>query len=231
MRDKIVMAAIVSLSIISAVSCGKKDSSGYSVPVPAVPSSAVDNEAADAGENEKADESSVLIAYFSNPQTDGTDAQSSASRTIVGGEVRGNIEYEAMVINAQTGGDMFRIETVEPYPADYRETTDKAKEEQNDGARPELKEHLDDISSYDTVYLGYANWWGDMPMAVYSFLDEYDLSGKNIHIFVSHGGSGASSTVSTVKSLEPEANVDKNALVIKRDDIPDAESKIIDWLG
>jgi len=239
MKRIIITSALISLSLLTVVSCGKKDSSGYSVVVPTAPekeTAAVSEnvqestDAAASSETEESSGSSVLIAYFSNPQADGTDAKSSASRTLVGGEVRGNVEYAAMIINAQTGGDMFRIETTEPYPDDYDETTDQAKKEKNDIVRPELKDHLDDISSYDTVYLGFANWWGDMPMAVYSFLDEYDLTGKDIRLFVCHGGSGASSTVSSVKELEPGANVDDDPLTIYWNDIPEAESKISDWL-
>lgn len=222
---KLILAGILAVCMAAPASCGKKDDEGYSVAAPS------EQQAVDSSETASQSGERVLIAYFSNPQTDGTDADSSASRTIVGGELRGTVEYTAMTIQSHTGGDMFRIETAEPYPADYDDTINKAKQEQRDGVRPALSSHIEDISIYDTVYLGYANWWGDLPMAVYSFLDEYDLSGKAVRIFVSHGGSGASSTISTVSSLEPDANVDSNALVINRKDIPDTESKVSEWLG
>ena len=176
-------------------------------------------------------EGKILIAYFSNPQTDGTDADSSASRTVDNGVVMGNVEYTASLIQQQTGGDLFRIETVQAYPADYRDTTDQAKDEQNANARPELANHLDDVSQYDTVYIGFPNWWGDMPMALYSFFDEYDFSGAEIHVFVLHGGSGASRTVSSIQSLEPNAAVNENALTLYWSDISNAESLVTDWLN
>lgn len=248
---------LIAASLMGVITgCGKNDSDGYSVTIPTSPTEAasvdtekdesnersqvnkvsrIDNTVSSGAESsesaEKSSETSVLIAYFSNPQTDDIDADSSASRTIVGSEVRGNVEYTAMLIQAQTGGDMFRIETVDPYPAEYRSTTDKAKQEQNENARPELVNHLDDISKYDTVYIGFANWWGDMPMAVYSFLDEYDLSGKDINVFVCHGGSRFSSTLSTIASLEPNASVDDNVLTIYWTEIPDAESMVSEWLS
>lgn len=183
-------------------------------------------------EPQAASEEKILIAYFSNPQTEGTDADSSASRTIdSAGIVVGNVEYTASLIQNQVGGDLFRIETVQPYPAGYRDTTDQAKEEQNANARPELVNHLDDVSQYETVYLGFPNWWGDMPMAVYSFLDEYDFSGTNIHVFVLHGGSRASGTVSTIQSLEPDATVSDDPLTLYWNEISDAESRVADWLN
>lgn len=183
-------------------------------------------------EPQAASEEKILIAYFSNPQTEGTDADSSASRTIDStGNVVGNVEYTAFLIQNQVGGDLFRIETVQPYPAGYRDTTDQAKEEQNANSRPELVNHLDDVSQYETIYLGFPNWWGDMPMAVYSFLDEYDFSGANIHVFVLHGGSRASGTVSTIQSLEPDATVSDDPLTLYWNEIPDAESRVAEWLN
>ena len=183
-------------------------------------------------DEETGTEKKVLIAYFSNPQTEGTDADSSASRTIdSAGNVVGNVEYTASLIQNQIGGDLFRIETVQPYPAGYRDTTDQAKDEQNSDARPELVNHLDDVSQYETVYIGFPNWWGDMPMAVYSFFDEYDFSGANIHVFALHGGSGASGAVSSIRTLEPDATVSDNPLTIYWSEIPNAESLVADWLN
>ena len=172
----------------------------------------------------------VLIVYFSNPQTDSTDADTSASRNIESSTLKGNVEYAAELIQAKVGGDMFRIETVEPYPAAYDPTIDQALDEQRANARPELKKSID-VSAYDTIYLGYPNWWGDMPMVVYTFLEQNDLSGKNVNIFVCHGGSGASATLSTIKSLQAGANVSDNVLTLYWTDIPDASAKVNEWIG
>ena len=172
----------------------------------------------------------VLVAYFSNPQTDATDADTSASRNLESGSLKGNVEYAVELIQAKVGGDMFRIETVEPYPAMYRDTTDKALEEQRANARPELKNSVD-LSGYDTIYLGYPNWWGDLPMALYTFLEQNDLSGETVNVFVCHGGSRASSTLSTIKSLQPSASVSDNVLTLYWTDIPNAPAKVNEWIG
>ena len=181
--------------------------------------------------SEPVSENHILIAYFSNPQTDSTDADSSASRNLNSGTLMGNVEYTASLIQNQIGGDIFRIETISPYPADYRDTTNQAKNEQNENVRPELVNHLDDVSQYDTIYLGFPNWWGDMPMAVYSFLEEYDFTGKEIHIFVCHGGSGASGTISSIQSLQSGASIDENPLTLYWTDVENAENLVMKWLN
>ena len=85
------------------------------------------------------------------------------------------------------------------------------------------------MADYDVIFLGYPNWWGDMPMIIYSFLEQYDLSGKTVIPFNTHGGSGFSSTISTIRQLEPQANV-LNGLSISRNDIQDAEQEIVTWV-
>ena len=89
----------------------------------------------------------------------------------------------------------------------------------------------ENIDQYDTIFLGYPNWWGDMPMILYTFLDQYDLSGKTIVPFNTNGGSGFSNTISTITKLEPNATVVKDGLAISRDNIQDAEPDIISWLN
>lgn len=125
--------------------------------------------------------------------------------------------------------DLFSIQTVEQYPGSYDDTIDQGQEEQSEGARPELASEIEDISQYDTVFLGYPNWWGDMPMAVYSFLDEYDLSGKTVIPFVTSGGSGFSATVSAIESAEPDAVV-QEGIAIRDSDTMDAQAEINAWL-
>lgn len=171
----------------------------------------------------------ILIAYFSNPQTDATDADTSASRNLESGSLKGNVEYAAELIQAKVGGDLFRIETVEPYPAAYDPTINQALDEQRANARPELKNSIDP-SGYDTIYLGYPNWWGDMPMAIYTFLEQNDLSGKTVNVFVCHGGSRASSTLSAIKELQPSANVSDNVLTLYWTDIPNTAELVNEWI-
>lgn len=182
--------------------------------------------------HEKKDSSGkILIVYFSNPQSDGTDADTGASRNLESGDLMGNVEYTASLIQKKTNADVFRIETVDAYPAEYNATIDQAKEEQNANARPELKAHLENVDDYDVIYLGYPNWWGDLPMPVYTFLDETDLSGKKVYPFVCHGGSKASSTVSTLKELEPGADVSDDVLTLYWNEISKADKLVDDWIG
>lgn len=118
----------------------------------------------------------------------------------------GNTESVAQEIAAQTGADVFKIEPQEPYTDDYDELLDIAQEEQRNSARPAIAGSIENLDSYEVIYLGFPNWWGDMPMILYTFLEEYDLSGKTVAPFVTSGGSGFSNTVSAMKSLEPEAD-------------------------
>lgn len=137
------------------------------------------------GTDAAAGEGTALIAYFS---------------------WSGNTEAVAQEIQAQTGADLFEIVPAEPYTDDYDELLDIAQEEQSSDARPAIAETVD-LSSYDTVYLGFPNWWGDMPMILYTFLDEYDLSGKTIAPFNTSGGSGFSGSLDTIAEMEPEAEI------------------------
>ncbi len=118
----------------------------------------------------------------------------------------GNTESVAQEIAAQTGAEVFKIEPQEPYTDDYDELLDIAQEEQRNSARPAIAGSIEDLDSYEVIYLGFPNWWGDMPMILYTFLEEYDLTGKTVAPFVTSGGSGFSNTVSAMKSLEPEAS-------------------------
>ena len=96
----------------------------------------------------------------------------------------GNTEVVAKMIKEMIEGDIFRIDTVNSYPADYRETTEVAKKEQHENARPELSNHVKNMDSYNVIFLGYPNWYGTMPMLMFTFLEEYDFSGKTIIPFV-----------------------------------------------
>ena len=113
-------------------------------------------------------DSNILIAYFTMPEdvdTEGVDAIAGASIVVSDGEVMGNVEYMASVIQETVGGDLFQIETVQQYPLDHDPLVDQAAEEQDADARPELATHIDNLEQYDTIFLGYPNWWGDMPQA------------------------------------------------------------------
>lgn len=184
--------------------------------------------------NSEATEGKTLVVYFSMPETTDPDhmtQEEDNSVVVVDGEVLGNTQYVAYVIQENTGADIFRIEPEAPYPVDHETLVDLAAQEQDDNARPAIKDSIEDLEQYDTIFVGYPNWWGDMPMILYTFFDAYDFSGKNIVPFNTHGGSGFSNTISTIAELEPDANVIKDGFTVSRDNVQDAEADIIAWLG
>lgn len=157
------------------------------------------------------------------------DTVSRASVVVKDGKKFGNTEYVANVVQQTIGGDLFHIETVREYTHDHDALTDYAADEKADNARPELKNHIDNISKYDIIILGYPNWWADLPMPVYTFLEEYDFGGKTIIPFVTHGGSGFSNTRKTIADLQPNAAVSDNSLNLSRNNILENEDEIIQW--
>lgn len=189
---------------------------------------------AEAESSEAAAQSSLLVAYFSYAENaalpDDVDVSASASIQPWNGALTGNTGVVADMIAQATGADLFSIRTVEQYPDTYDATLDQGQQEQSDGARPELATHLENLDSYDTIFLGFPNWWGDMPMAVYTFLDEVDLSGKTVIPFVTSGGSGFSNTISTIQQMEPQATV-QEGLSIGASSATGAQQQVESWLS
>lgn len=172
----------------------------------------------------------TLIAYLSYPLPDGTDANTSASRVIVDGELYGSVEYMAKIIEKNTDADVFEIQPLESYGNDFGTVADRALNEQENGILPELLNHIENLDQYDTIFVGYPVWWYDMPQMMYSFFDEYDFSGKTIIPFNSHGGSGFSGSVQEIAELEPNANVRTDGLTISRTVMASSEENIVNWL-
>ena len=186
----------------------------------------------DAAEEETG--TNMLVAYFSYAENadlpEGVDASATASIQAWNGETTGNTGVMAAMIAEATGADLFSIQTVEKYPDSYDATIDQGQEERNADARPELATHVENLDSYDVIFLGFPNWWGDMPMAVYSFLDEVDLSGKTIVPFVTSGGSGFSNTISTIESMESGATV-QEGLSVSGSSATSAQEQVNEWLS
>lgn len=175
----------------------------------------------------------ILVAYFSMPEDvsiDGVDAVSSASTVVKDGDPLGNTQYLAQIIQENVGGDLFRIETVQSYPLEHAALLDSAKKEQDENVRPELSTQVEYMDSYDVIFLGYPNWWADFPQPLYTFLEEYDFSGKTIIPFCPHGGSGFSRTIATIADLQPNATVEENGFLISRNNILNAEANVTTWL-
>jgi flavodoxin len=142
----------------------------------------------------------------------------------------GNTKVIAMKIKGLTGGDLFEINTVKHYPIDYYETTDVSKTELHNNVRPELTESVINMASYDVIYLGYPNWWGTFPMAVFMFLESYDFSGKTIVPFCTHEGSGLGSSERDIKKLCPDAKL-LPGIAIRGGSVANADNLVQSWIN
>ena len=163
-----------------------------------------------------------LIAYFSRADE---NYFSGALRVIP----KGNTEIVAELLQTVTGADLFKIEPLSPYSKSYNECINQAQEDQRRGARPELAEYPDSLDQYDTIYLGFPNYWGTMPMAVFTFLEHFDLTGKTIRPFCTHEGSGMGHSEQDIRRLCPGARVEKG-LAIHGGVVQNAEDALRRWI-
>ena len=164
----------------------------------------------------------TLIAFFSH-----------AGQNYSHGAIRdlpvGNTEVVAKKIHSLIESDLFRIDTVKKYPDDHMKKIEIAKREYNEGARPELTARVENMEDYDTVIVAFPNWWTTMPMAVFTFLESYDFSGKTICPLITHGGSGFSNSLKDIKRLCPGAVI-AEGLAINGDNAATCDRKVEKWL-
>ncbi|PXX54261.1 hypothetical protein DFR60_10486 [Hungatella effluvii] len=183
---------------------------------------------------EKTGNGNILIAYFTwadntyveNPDAVDVDATTSASVL-----PPGNAALLASWIQESVGGDLFSIIVEEPYSSDYDECLDRAAEERAQNARPTLTSHVEDMSRYDIVFLGLPNWWYGSPMAVLSFLEEYDFTGKTIIPFVTHGTGGFASTLTDIQSVLPDDITMLEAIGIYRPEVKESHQAVQEWIA
>lgn len=158
---------------------------------------------------------------------------SRADENYFGGAYRyievGNTEKAAKMIAAATGAELFKIEQLQPYATDYNTCIDQAKKDLQAKARPELARTLVSLEGYDEIYLGYPNYWGNLPMAVYTFLEQFDWTGKTIHPFCTHEGSGLSGTERKIQQTCKGANVTRG-LAIHGSSVDSAKTAVETWL-
>jgi flavodoxin len=170
----------------------------------------------------------VLVVYFSRVGSSrsfaGVDAVASASLP------KGNTIVVAGMIRERVGGEGFQIVTVQPYPSQYRDTTDLARKEQDAKARPRLGSHVANMKDYDLIFLGYPIWWGTLPMPVCSFLEEYDFSGKTIIPFCTNGGSGLGRSEKDIAALCPRARL-LGGLAVSASGAASARAEVLAWLA
>lgn len=141
----------------------------------------------------------------------------------------GNTEGIAEEIQSQTGADLFEITLVNPYSTDYNTVLDEAQRDQNEQARPELAIHVENMEEYDTILLGYPNWWASIPMPIASFLEEYDFSGKTIIPFCSHGGGRFGQSLTAIAKLVPNATMGE-ALAVHYSGGSSLPADVTEWL-
>lgn len=163
-----------------------------------------------------------IVIYFSR-----------AGENYFGGELKniekGNTEVIAEYIREIDSADLFKVETVIEYPADYMECIDVAKKEKQVAGRPKLKKTLENIDAYDTVYIGFPNWWGTLPMAMFTQLEALDFEGKVVKPFVTHEGSGFGSSLGDLTKLCVGAEI-KNGLSIPGANVYDVRDTVRAWI-
>ena len=177
-----------------------------------------------------AQESGVLVAYFSwadNAVIDGeVDAVASPSVT-----APGNVQQLAQWVSERTGDDLFSIQVTEPYSSDWDACLERANQERAEDARPELTASVEQLERYDTVFLGYPNWWYGVPMALLSFLEENDLSDKQVYLFCSHGTGGLASSVEQIDEALPDSTaLSENIFDVYEEDAASSQQDILAWL-
>ncbi len=153
-------------------------------------------------------ENDVLVAYFSKT---------------------GNTETIANMIAGYTGGDLFRVETVGVYPDEYNDLIEVAKQEQDNDERPELAATVENMDGYQTIFFGFPNWWGTMPMAMFTFLESYDFTGKTVIPFCTHEGSALGRSEGDIAELIPDAEL-LEGLAVRGSNVDGAENDVADWL-
>lgn len=179
-------------------------------------------------------ESNILIAYFTlgrNAEYDeDIDASTSASLVSDSGELVGTTEYVAGLIQDYAGGDLHLIQVTEPYSADFDTVVDQNHDEMDAGTLPELAASDLDISQYDTVFIGYPVWATNAPQAIFTFVSQYDLSGKTIIPFCTHNGYGAGGSYGDIAdAVDGEAAV-LDGLAIEATDVPQSAETVAGWL-
>ena len=171
-------------------------------------SSADTNASEETADPEAASEGGVLVAYFS---------------------WSGNTEQMAQIIAEETGASLFEIAPAAPYTDDYDELLDIAQQEQAEDARPELAARVENWDSCDTVFVGYPNWWSDAPMAVYTFLESYDWTGKTLIPFNTSASGGFGRSLSRIGESASGAEI-LEGLDLMESELPDAQNRITEWL-
>lgn len=165
---------------------------------------------------------SSLVIYFSR-----------SGENYFGGELKniekGNTQVIAEYIQEIDNARLFKVEPAVEYPEDYMKCIDVAKKEQKQNARPEIKKTLDSIADYNTIYIGFPNWWGTLPMPMFTQLEQLDFSGKVVKPFVTHEGSGFGSAMGDLEKLCRGAQI-REGLSVPGANVYDVKDKVASWI-
>lgn len=166
---------------------------------------------------------------FAKSNKDGKPMQTTKKILVVYFSHSGNTRVIANQIHELAGGDIFELQPVAPYPADYNAVVQQAKEELQSDLKPKLKTKLKNIGEYDTVFIGSPNWWGTVAGPVRTFLADYDLAGKTVAPFITHEGSGLGSSARDIAKRCPKATV-VEGLAVRGSSVKSARSDVAEWL-
>ena len=171
----------------------------------------------------------VLVAYFSWAENAvlADDVDAVASPSVIS---PGNVQQLAGWVQEITGGALFSIRVTDPYPSDWDDCLTRANRERGENARPELAENVENLDNYDVVFLGYPNWWYGVPMALLSFLENNDLSGKQVYLFCSHGTGGLANSVEIITQALPGSEISDNIFDCYEEEAPGSQAEIERWL-
>ena len=241
---KRIISIILSITLAASLAaCGtqaQNETASASAETSQMPETSSEEEtvsAAETSEAETLDEAeaadgfgNVLIAYFSwadNVVLD-DDVDAVATPRVV---APGNAQQLAGWIQERTGGDLFSIRVSDPYPSDWDACLERANEERGEDARPELVEFPEDMENYDVVFLGYPNWWYGVPMALLTFLENSDLSGKQVYLFCSHGTGGLARSVDIITEALPDAEISDSVFDCYEEEASGSREEIESWLA
>ena len=239
---KKILSLLLAVWAVFLAACGQSDGGTGAVP-PDLETGETVSEAEEAvnktlpKENLPLDEetaaSHILVAYFSWAENtifleETGEVEALASPSVV---VPGNVQQLAGWVQEETGGDLFSIQVTDPYPSDWDACLERANEERGSGARPALRGDVENLDSYDTVFLGYPNWWYGVPMALLSFLEQNDLSGKEVYLFCSHGTGGLANSVEQIAEAVPEAVISDNIFDCYEEEAASSEAAIRSWVN
>ena len=223
---KLVSVLLVLTLLLAFAACGSTNDESSS----SAPQQTSASNSAPAEESSRTNDSSASGEGAGGSNSSFTPAETGANALVVYFSWSGNTENVAKAIQSQTDSDIFEIVPATPYSDDYNTVLDVAREEQRSNARPAISGSIENIEQYDVIYVGFPNWWGDMPMILYTFFDTYDLSGKTVALFCTSGGSGFGRSLDQLEASAPGAAIEEG-LHVPGSSVDGATAQVADWVN